>query len=313
MDGKTKTSVPIRRTLAESCGADYIARINRAYDHILTHLHGSVPLRDVAAAAGLSAWHFHRVFHGQTGETLHAAVSRLRLERALQMLMRDPRPRITDVALGCGYSSSSHFVNVFRQRFGVAPGRFDRQRWREQHRGELDRLMDGDGHRLLRLQPGENPNGCAANVRALPSRTVAYLRVHDPYHQGKVEVAVEQLITWAKQRGLASGQWLGYQWEDPDVVPLADCRYDVAVEVPADTSIDGNIGRLTFPPMLVAEVQVRGSIDAEQQALDWLYQTWLPASRAEPADLPCFEAWDGLPFAHGQTHFELRVQLPLQT
>ncbi len=31
---------------------------------------------------------------------------------------------------------------------------------------------------------------------------------------------------------LADGQWLGYQWEDPEIVPLEKCRYDVGVEVP---------------------------------------------------------------------------------
>jgi AraC family transcriptional regulator len=54
-----------------------------------------------------------------------------------------------------------------------------------------------------------------------------------------------------------------------------------------------------------------GGIDRELRALDWLYKTWLPSSRFVPDDQPCFEAWHGLPFAHGSEHFDLDVQLPI--
>lgn len=67
----------------------------------------------------------------------------------------------------------------------------------------------------------------------------------------------------------------------------------------------------TFPAIPVAELELRGPIDLEMRALDGLYGTWLPASGFVPAHLPAFEAWIGLPFAHGIEHFELRAQLPV--
>lgn len=63
--------------------------------------------------------------------------------------------------------------------------------------------------------------------------------------------------------------------------------------------------------MTVAEVEIRGPIDLEQRALDWLFGTWLPSSGYVPADLPAFEAWVGRPFAHGLEHVELLAQLPV--
>jgi AraC family transcriptional regulator len=57
---------------------------------------------------------------------------------------------------------------------------------------------------------------------------------------------------------------------------------------------------------------VRGSIELEQRALDWLFGSWLPRSGYLPADQPCFEAWIGRPFGHGYEHFELCVQLPVK-
>jgi hypothetical protein len=74
----------------------------------------------------------------------------------------------------------------------------------------------------------------------------------------------------------------------------------------------GEVGRFRFPPMVVAEVEIRGGLDLELRALHWLYGTWLPRSRYVPDDHPCFEAWIGRPFAHGTERFELHVQLPIR-
>jgi AraC family transcriptional regulator len=99
-------------------------------------------------------------------------------------------------------------------------------------------------------------------------------------------------------------------WEDPEIVALADCRYDAGVVVP-DVQPAGEIGRMDFPPTTVAQVEIKGGIDLEMRCLDWLFRTWLPQSRYVPAELPAFEAWIGRPFAHGKDHFELHAQLPV--
>jgi AraC-like DNA-binding protein len=67
-----------------------------------------------------------------------------------------------------------------------------------------------------------------------------------------------------------------------------------------------------FPPMVVAEVEIKGGLDLELRALQWLYGTWLPRSGYVPDDHPGFEAWIGRPFAHGTAYFEIRVQLPIR-
>ena len=64
--------------------------------------------------------------------------------------------------------------------------------------------------------------------------------------------------------------------------------------------------------MIVAEIEIRGDLELELRALQWLYGTWLPRSGYVPDDHPGFEAWIGRPFAHGIEHFEIRVQLPVR-
>lgn len=299
---------------------EYAKRVNRAVDHVLAHLDATLRLEDVASAAGISPFHFHRVFKALMGETLHHFVKRVRLERALAMMSRSPRAPLTQIALACGFSSSSDFTRSFRQRYGVAPTAFDVRALRDARRADLRRAVDAMRldpaspsryHVEPRLGPGENPDGFQAVLRDLPPRRVAYVRVLDPFHGTGPMDAYRRLLSWAEARGLADAPWLGYMWDDPDVVALEDCRYDAGLVIGADDPTDG-VSVIDFPAMRVAEVRISGDLALETRALDWLFSTWLPRSGCVPDDHPCFEAWVGRPFAHGYERFELAAHLPVR-
>lgn len=296
-----------------SAPTDYLSRINRAVDLIVRDLAQPLSLRAVSEASGLSPFHFHRVFKALLGETPNQFVKRLRLERALYLMSHAPQRSLTEVALHCGFSSSSDFSRSFKQHFGQAPRRFDLQALRDTRRTDFDRLLGAQyaAPQIQLLDVGANPDGFKARLRKLPARTVAYVRVFDPYREGAAQAAFERLFAWAEQRNLADGQWLGYMWDEPEIVALADCRYDVALVVD-ELVPEADIGCYRFPAMRVAEVDIRGDIHLEVRAMDWLYKTWLPQSGYVPDDHPAFEAWNGRPFAHGTAHFELACQLPIR-
>ena len=294
--------------------ADYVARVNRAIDHVVANLDGDLSLATVARAAHFSPFHFHRVFQSIVGETLGQFVKRQQLERALYLMSHAPKRSLTDVALACGFASSSDFSRSFKQRFGVPPRAFDLDGFRQRRRAEFERAhVAPDGTpRFTSLPPGANPDGFQVRLRDLPPRTVAYVRVLDPFRSlAVVEDAYHHLLEWAEARGFADRQWLGYMWDEPEIVALSDCRYDAAIEVD-DVRPHGRIGRFQFPAMRVAEVTIAGDIALEVRALDWLYGTWLPRSGCEPDDQPAFEAWIGRPFAHGTEHFTIACQLPVR-
>lgn len=298
-----------------------MARINLAIDHVVAHLAEPLHLSEVAHAAQLSPFHFHRVFRALTGEPLNQFVKRLRLERALSLLARDHggRRTLTDVALASGFASSQDFSRCFKQRYGVPPSRFDLAQHRARQREALQSTVPGGDPltqrpRLERLPRGANPDRFEVTLRQLPPRSVAYIRVHDSYRPGAALAAVRRLMAWADQQGVGQRQWLGYMWDDPEVVALKDCRYDAAVTIEAEdrVQVGGEIGRYDFPAMQVAQVEVRGGIDLELRALDWLFGSWLSASGFVPAELPCFEAWMGRPFKDGMAWFELWAWLPVE-
>jgi AraC family transcriptional regulator len=293
--------------------ATYVQRVNLAIDHIVGHLHEPLQLRDLARVAMLSPFHFHRVFQALVGSTPNDFAKRLRLEKALGLMSRNRSTSLTTIALECGFSSSSDFSRCFKQHFGVPPSAFDIRAWREAHGDQLSAIVEQATElaHIDRLPPRQNPDSFRVKIRDLPSRTVAYIRVDKPYQGNGVLQAAESLLAWAERNGFADGQWLGYQWDDPQITSLEDCRYYVAVEADRFTP-KGAVGRYHFPPMTVAQVALRGGIDLELRALRWLYGSWLPRSGYVPDDHPCFEAWIGRPFAHGTELFELLVQLPIR-
>lgn len=296
---------------------DYVQRVNLAIDHILHNLDQPLSLAVVAHAAGFSEFHFHRVFKSLVGETLNEFIKRVRLERALRLLSFGPARSLTDVALECGFQSSSDFSRSFKKAYGVPPSKFDLESFRAERREQWQAsTADASTRHLLdRLPPGENPDGFEVKLRRLPARDVVYIRVPDSYRPEAAPAATERLVSWAEERGLADGQWLGYMWDDPEIVPLEKCRYDVGLVIPEGVEVPrvgGEVGHLRFPPMLVAELEVRGPIDLEMRAIDWLYGTWLPRSEYVPAAQPGFECWLGRPYAQGFEHFEIAAHLPVE-
>jgi len=82
-----------------------------------------VGLEQAAAAAGLSPFHFLRLFAGVLGVTPHQYLVRSRLRHAARLLADDARS-ITDVAFDVGFGDLSNFVRTFHRAAGVSPRRF---------------------------------------------------------------------------------------------------------------------------------------------------------------------------------------------
>ena len=80
-------------------------------------------LEAAARQAGLSPFHFLRLFANAVGVTPHQYLVRSRLRRAARLLADDARS-ITDVAFDVGFADLSNFVRTFHRASGVSPRAF---------------------------------------------------------------------------------------------------------------------------------------------------------------------------------------------
>src|SRR5690606_21626802 len=81
-------------------------------------------LEQLAAAAGLSRFHFLRSFRREVGVTPHAYLTGRRIAAA-KVLLDGDQP-LSEVALACGFYDQSHFTRAFKSVTGVTPGQYRR-------------------------------------------------------------------------------------------------------------------------------------------------------------------------------------------
>jgi AraC-like DNA-binding protein len=103
--------------------------------------HEPIDLDGAASEAGLSAFHFLRVFSDVLGVTPHQYLVRSRLRRAARLLADEERS-VSDIAFDVGFGDLSNFVRTFHRAAGVSPRRF-RQAARGDRKIFQDRLAAG--------------------------------------------------------------------------------------------------------------------------------------------------------------------------
>jgi AraC family transcriptional regulator len=100
-----------------------IRRVVRVLRHVDEHPADDCSLETLAAIAGLSTFHFARVFRVLSGQTPRQYVIAARLRAAARALSSTRRP-VIEVALDAGFADLSHFTTSFRRAFGVSPRRY---------------------------------------------------------------------------------------------------------------------------------------------------------------------------------------------
>ncbi|HYE07483.1 MAG TPA: AraC family transcriptional regulator [Planctomycetota bacterium] len=96
--------------------------VERARRFALTDLGRAIRLDDLARAAGLSPFHFARVFKARTGASPIDWLRGARLARAQELLRAGED--IKRVARAVGYGSAAHFTTAFTRQVGYPPGAF---------------------------------------------------------------------------------------------------------------------------------------------------------------------------------------------
>jgi AraC-like DNA-binding protein len=105
---------------------DVLVHLRRARDHADRHYAEPLDLATLAAVAGLSKYHFHRLFAATYGSTPAAYLSERRIERA-QDLLRATNLTVTEVCHGVGFSSLGSFSTTFRRIVGESPSEFQQR------------------------------------------------------------------------------------------------------------------------------------------------------------------------------------------
>ena len=94
--------------------------------YIDDHLHAKVTISDIAEELGLNACYLSTLFKKETGITIHSYLQKKRLETAANILSQTDHT-YSSIANTLGYSSQSHFIQVFHKYYGITPAQYRKQ------------------------------------------------------------------------------------------------------------------------------------------------------------------------------------------
>jgi AraC family transcriptional regulator len=94
--------------------------INRVIEFMHSNPGADITVESLAGIAYMSTSHFSRVFRKETGRTPMDYLGRVRMARVKKLLLAGDKS-ITEIALECGFKSSSYLSACFRKKFRISP------------------------------------------------------------------------------------------------------------------------------------------------------------------------------------------------
>ncbi|MFO0551500.1 MAG: AraC family transcriptional regulator [Polyangiaceae bacterium] len=275
--------------------ADYRPRIERALGFISSNLNRPLTLAEVARAAHLSEFHFHRVFSAIMREPVGRFITRKRLEVAALALAYEPRRSVTEIALSVGYSSASNFSKAFRAHFGCSPSQV-----RSGERLALEGSTERDSARLcpadLHVLPPDLPAAARAEAMAELQRAVRFevkpdiplacLASPEGYDFEALMRTWQELVARAVELGLANGgvDAHGLAHDSPVLTAPERCRYHACVPCAEDTALPAPLFRGKIPAGRYAVFTYSGPVSGVEEMYRRIYSIWLAASSLAPDD-----------------------------
>lgn len=276
--------------------------IDRALAFVAAHLDRSLTLREVAAVAGLSEHHFHRVFHEQVGEPLGRFVTRRRLELAALRVAYEPNRAIGVIALESGYSSISNFTKAFTAHFGCSPsairagsttpaiGRLTREHGKRFSPADLYVLPPSVGERDRR----ERARSLGVRYEETPSIALVCLASPSGYDLAALSETWRTLLDHSASLGAGSGPidaW-GLGHDSPHLTAPEQQRYHAAVALDVQD---------TPPPLFRARLEAGryavfpydGPVAGVEERWRTIFSCWIPESVVVPADFVAIDHYVG--------------------
>jgi len=100
-------------------------RVNTVIDYFHANIDRQFYLDELAELVQCTSYHLIRLFQRERGLAPHKFLIQLRLENARVLL--DKGDAITDAALLSGFSDQNHLTRMFKARYGVTPGLYQKQ------------------------------------------------------------------------------------------------------------------------------------------------------------------------------------------
>ncbi len=254
---------------------DYYQRMERVIAHINAHLDEDLNLDDLADVACLSRFHWHRVYRGITGETIHSTVKRLKLNRASYALKHSD-DSLAVIAKRAGYTRVESFARAFKAQLGHTPAAF---------RASSDLVSRISTLKLESFAVSIQTENLSYDIKDLPSIRLAALHNRGGYNGSS---AFNRLFKHAIKQNIPmeGHQMVGLYYDDPALMPADDLRSIAGIKVGDDFMPTAPLEIFDTYAGRYAVFHYKGPYERTGLAYDWIFGRWMPQSGEEAAEEP---------------------------
>ncbi len=303
-------------------GKLYYNRIQKVVTYIENNICEQLDLVTLANEAYFSRYHFHRIFTSIMDETPQDFVRRARLGRAAYILLHNPNISILEVAIKCGFSSSSVFSRAFKAYFGFSAKVF------RETKGNI--VIDNHGFNNMAIHPENHHNNYPDNfsfsddsgvkikmdkhLTTLDDMLIAYSATFEGYTEESCGKAWNTLCAWAEPNNMfrCDTKFIGISYDDPYLTPEDKCRYYACITIPEGTETGDQVDKMILQGGRFAVLHFEGIGDDIIKAYRYLYRVWLPTSGYVPEDRPSFEIYLKAPEEEPLGIYLLDIYLPVK-
>lgn len=267
--------------------ASRIARASRLYevmDLMLDSVGDPLALKNLAASASYSSFHFDRIFRELTGFSAVEYQRKRRLRRAAHLLRHEPDVPVLHIAQDCGFPSNAAFAKAFKQQFSMSAKAWREGGWRAYMDQQVGRESDvsffvaepDNLDVLLAPYCPPEPGSVAARIRVqtLPAVTLRYQRFFGQ-SGAALSIACNNFICERESLGAVNRAtaWYGVFDEDPGFTGEREYCYDFGYggEATSCPAPDPALGMRVLPAGVYGVLEFHG----EWPRFRSMYEDWL--------------------------------------
>ncbi|GAB5456991.1 MAG: AraC family transcriptional regulator [Henriciella sp.] len=240
-----------------------------------TRLGHTPALEAIAKAAGLSKYHFNRVYRLATGETPQETLTRFKLARATESL-KNPDTSVTEAAFAAGYGSSQSFAKALKRVLAASATTI---------RADQERLSDAVETLIVpQTAAGLECSDLSVEIAQIEPFQAVALRTDGTYPS--LNVIYETLFEAIGDPSIVQAI-LGRPYGDIGLANQSSLRFDCALKLTKDLDhLTGDIVRSDVHGGVYLLTRHVGSYDQLPDAVDRLYLTALSQDGIQIAEDP---------------------------
>ena len=284
-----------------------LSPLEKAIEYIEEHLNENIGLNDVSREIGYSYYHMTRLFSSVLGESVGHYIHRRRLNNAAEKLIHSDQ-RVFDIALESGFESSEAFSRAFKAVFGSSPVEYRKTGLNLVVQAKKELLPQDVGHIANNISR-------SPEILVLEEMKVIGLRSTTSLFDNRLPGLWEQFLVLHKELFTESGVGVSIcETQQTTYTKDGNVSFAVLVGCPVNSfdELSLPLVKKTLSAGRYAVFTHRGTFANLPKTYQYIFGTWLPASKEELDDREDFEVYEHEILSLDNPNNQVKIFIPIK-